>query len=84
VLSADADGYVRSFIVIPSTVWGRLTGPLVDDGISNPRSQQIPRLINISAARGKAAMVGKGVNLWPNVEIYERASHRASVIILLN
>lgn len=71
VLAGDAEGYVRAWIVMPSTVWGRLTGPLVDDGISNAKSQQIPRLVRISAARGQAAMIGKGANLWPNVEISE-------------
>jgi hypothetical protein len=73
VLAADAAGAVRAYIVIPSTIWGRLSGPLVAAGITNPKSQQIPRLIRIALARKRAGVVGKGANLWPNVEIAERA-----------
>jgi hypothetical protein len=72
VLAADAAGSVRAYIVIPPTIWGRLSGPLAAAGISNVQSQQIPRLIRIALSRGRAGMVGQGVNLWPNVEIGER------------
>jgi hypothetical protein len=34
---------------------------------------QIPALISASLDRGQAGMVGEGKNLWPNVEIHERA-----------
>jgi hypothetical protein len=69
VQAADAEGYTRTYIIAPSTIYGRVTGALVEHGISNPASQQIPRLIRISLARGQPAMMGAGVNHWPNVHI---------------
>jgi hypothetical protein len=72
VLDADAQGFVRAWIVIPSTIWGRATGTLVDEGIMNPRSQQIPNLINFGLQRGQVGVIGEGKNFWPNVHIAER------------
>ena len=66
-----SSGYVRTFIVVPSTIYGIAQGPLVDLGIQNPYSIQIPALIRASLDRGQAGMVGQGKNLWPNVEIGE-------------
>ncbi|KZV69667.1 NAD(P)-binding protein [Peniophora sp. CONT] len=73
VLGGDAEGYVKSYIVLPATIWGLLTGKLVDAGIANPRSIQIPIAIKASIHRGQGAVVGKGENIWPHVEIHELA-----------
>ncbi|KAJ7512926.1 hypothetical protein B0H11DRAFT_2182239 [Mycena galericulata] len=73
ITAADAEGYIKSYIVLPSTIYGIATGPLVDKGIQNPHSQQIPDLITAALDRGRAGMVGEGKNLWPNVEIHELA-----------
>ncbi|KAI0833292.1 NAD-P-binding protein [Trametes gibbosa] len=62
-------GYVKTYIVLPSTIYGLASGPLVDAGIANPRSQQIPALIRASLDRRQAGMVGAGVNIHPNVHI---------------
>ena len=64
-------GYIDSYIILPSTIWGLASGPLVDAGIVNPQSIQIPALIRASLGRGRAGMVGEGKNLWPNVNIDE-------------
>ncbi|EIN10832.1 NAD(P)-binding protein [Punctularia strigosozonata HHB-11173 SS5] len=69
ILDADAAGFLKAYIVLPSTIWGLATGPLFDAGISNPHSIQIPSLIKTSLARGVAGMVGEGRNMWPNVWI---------------
>ncbi|KAI8992937.1 NAD-P-binding protein [Trametes punicea] len=69
VIAADEEGYVRSYLVLPSTIYGLASGPLVDAGIMNPQSQQIPALIMASMDRGQAGMVGEGKNIWPNVNI---------------
>ncbi|KAI0326560.1 NAD-P-binding protein [Cubamyces sp. BRFM 1775] len=69
VLAADEEGYVKTYLVLPSTIYGLATGPLVDAGIMNPQSQQIPALITASIDRGRAGMVGEGKNIWPNVHI---------------
>lgn len=67
-------GYARTYIVLPSTIWGIASNPLVEAGIANPYSMQIPAVIRASLARGQAGMVGKGLAYWPSVNIEERAS----------
>jgi hypothetical protein len=54
---------------LPSTIYGVASNPLVDAGIQNPHSIQIPLLIKASLDRGRAGMVGKGAALWPDVHI---------------
>ncbi|KAJ7020329.1 NAD(P)-binding protein [Mycena alexandri] len=73
ITEADEEGYVKSYIVLPSTIYGLAKGQLVDAGLQNPHSQQIPALISAALDRGRAGMVGEGKNLWPNVEIHELA-----------
>lgn len=69
IINADNEGYVRAYLVAPSTIYGLAAGKLVSAGISNNRSMQIPRLIGASLRRGRAGMVGMGLNIWPNVHI---------------
>ncbi|OSD04111.1 NAD-P-binding protein [Trametes coccinea BRFM310] len=69
VLAADEEGYVKSYLVLPSMVYGLAKGPLVDAGIMNPQSQQIPALILAGMDRNRAGMVGEGKNIKPNVHI---------------
>ncbi|KAI9461365.1 hypothetical protein HD554DRAFT_2223603 [Boletus coccyginus] len=69
VVAADKQGYARTHIVLPSTIYGVAKGPLVDLGIQHSRSIQIPRLVQASIARKRAGMVGLGLNTWPNVHI---------------
>ncbi|KAF9524906.1 hypothetical protein CPB83DRAFT_860441 [Crepidotus variabilis] len=69
LVNADKEGYVRTYIVVPSTIYGTPTGVLVDQGLQNPFSLQVPGLIKASANRGRAGMVGQGKNIWPNVHI---------------
>ncbi|GAW05240.1 NAD(P)-binding protein [Lentinula edodes] len=71
IVGADAEGYVKTYIVLPATIWGISKGPLFTSGISNKKSVQIPALIRASLDRGHAGMVGLGKNIWPNVEIHE-------------
>ncbi|GBE86890.1 NAD(P)-binding protein [Sparassis latifolia] len=69
IVRADAEGYVRTYIILPSTIYGIESNPLVDAGISNPYSIQIPYLIRASLDRRQAGMVGRGVPFWPDVHI---------------
>jgi hypothetical protein len=62
-------GYVKTYIVLPSSIYGLATGPLVDAGIQNPSSIQIPWTIGAALDRGQVGMVGPGKNIWPNVHI---------------
>ena len=69
VVHADLEGYVRSHIILPSTIYGIATHALVNAGVSNAHSIQIPILVRASLARGQAGMVGEGKALWPDVHI---------------
>jgi len=73
IVKADKDGYVNTYIIIPPTVYGIATGKIADLGVQHLYSMQLPELIRISLARGQATIVGKGKNMWPNVEIGELA-----------
>ena len=66
-------GYVRSYIILPSTIYGIVSNNLVAAGIQNPHSIQIPLLIRASIDRGQGGVVGLGKNIWPNVDIDEVA-----------
>jgi len=69
IVEADKAGYLKSYIILPSTIYGIASNPLVDSKIQNPRSQQIPALVRASIDRKQGGMVGEGKNLWPNVHI---------------
>lgn len=69
VVKADTDGYVRTYIILPSTIYGIASGPLVNDGISNPHSAQIPLQIRASIARGQGGVIGTGKNVWSHVHV---------------
>lgn len=60
IVQADAAGICKSYIVLPSTIWGEGKGELYDKGISNSFSDQIPTLIRASLDRGQAGVIGKG------------------------
>jgi len=73
IVKADGEGYVKTYIILPSTIYGFATGKLVDIGVQHRYSIQIPNLIKASLARGQAAVVGEGKNIWPHVHIDEIA-----------
>ncbi|KAG6853598.1 hypothetical protein C0991_002921 [Blastosporella zonata] len=58
-----------TFIILPSLVYGLATGKLVDLGVQNQYSIQLPILISLSLDRGQGGMIGEGKNIWPNVHI---------------
>ncbi|KAF7791748.1 hypothetical protein EIP86_002772 [Pleurotus ostreatoroseus] len=71
IMKADHEGYVRTYILAPSTIWGIASNPLVEAGIQNPYSQQIPNLVRASLDRRQGGMVGKGLAIYPDVNIEE-------------
>ena len=73
IMEADKQGYLRAYLILPSTIYGSATHELVDAGVSNGMSIQIPVLIKAALARKRAGVVGKGVALWPNVHIDDSA-----------
>ncbi|TFK40282.1 NAD(P)-binding protein [Crucibulum laeve] len=84
LLEADKEGYVKVYIIAPSTIYGIASNKLVDEGIQNPHSIQIPALIAASLDRGQGGMVGEGKNLWPNVEIAELADLYIKLLDAIN
>ena len=66
-------GYVKVYIVFPSVVYGLATGELVEQGIQN-RHSYMARFTKIAMERGRAGIVGAGLNIWANVNIQESKS----------
>ncbi|KAF9042574.1 NAD(P)-binding protein [Hymenopellis radicata] len=73
IVDADKQGYAKTYIVIPCTVYGEPAGVLVDNGIQNVYSVQVPSLIKASIARKQAGVVGLGKNVWNNVHVQDLA-----------
>ncbi|KZS98493.1 NAD(P)-binding protein [Sistotremastrum niveocremeum HHB9708] len=65
IFAADREGYVSTYIIAPSTIYGYGSGPV------NKLSQQIPGLIRLAVERRQAVFVGKGTNVWNNVHIQD-------------
>lgn len=63
IVAADQEGYVKIYIILPPTIYGLATGKLVDLGVQNPHSIQIPGLIKYLVHRGQVGMVGDGKNI---------------------
>ncbi|KAJ7707793.1 hypothetical protein B0H17DRAFT_1034046 [Mycena rosella] len=84
LVEADSQGYVKTYIILPSTIYGFASGPLVESGLQNWRSQQIPRLVDVSLQRGQGGMVGKGKNWWGNVHIDDVAELYLAILDLLS
>ncbi|KZT23301.1 hypothetical protein NEOLEDRAFT_1069710, partial [Neolentinus lepideus HHB14362 ss-1] len=64
-------GYVRTHIILPSSIFGLLSGPLFNRSISNPHSMHLPTMIRVSWDRRESGIVGPGKNIWPLVHIDE-------------
>lgn len=74
-------GYLKSYIVLPSCVWGVARNPLVDAGLINPHSMGLRFLFGAALARGRAGVVGKGAVLWSSVEIEESMCIASSLCV---
>ncbi|KAF8348842.1 NAD(P)-binding protein [Amanita rubescens] len=80
VLEADKQGKAKplAYIIAIKRTWSTplpymesLNHALTKAGIANPHSIQIPAIVQASLDRGRAGMVGKGKNIWHNVDIDE-------------
>jgi len=69
IIKADASGILKSYIILPSTIWGAGKGELYEKDIANSYSDQMPMLIRAALDRGQAGVFGKGSNIWPHVNI---------------
>jgi hypothetical protein len=66
-----SQGYVKTYLVYPVTIYGIADHALTKAGIANPHSIQIPAIVQASLDRGRGGMVGEGKNIWHNVDIDE-------------
>jgi len=73
LVQADAEGYVRTYIMLPGIVYGLPSGRLVQKGIQNSHSIAIPSLVRASLVRKRGGIIGMGNNVWPNVNVDELA-----------
>jgi hypothetical protein len=60
-LTHDSTGHVKSYIILPPTVFGIAHGMLVDAGIQNPYSMKIPFAIQQAIRRKAGGVVGEGM-----------------------
>ncbi|OSC98263.1 NAD-P-binding protein [Trametes coccinea BRFM310] len=77
IIAADKNGWLYSYIVTPSTIYGLARGPLFDSGLANRHSAQIPGLIKASLARGRGGVVGEGKPIWNDVHVDDLAEFYA-------
>jgi len=71
VIDADKKGYVKSYIISPTTIWGYPTHKVAKTGVTHCHSHQIPLLIKACLARGNGGIINKGLNIWDNVNTDE-------------
>ncbi|KAI0738076.1 NAD-P-binding protein [Daedaleopsis nitida] len=67
VFEADTEGYSRTHIVCPCLIYGVTKNPLVEAGIANAHSVQIPMLVKAALAGKKAGVIGQGKPIWTSV-----------------
>lgn len=60
----DSPGYAKTYIILPSTIFGTPSNALTKAGIQNTHSIQLPFLIKASIGRGQGGVVGKGAAKW--------------------
>lgn len=69
VFAAAKTGQVRTYLVVPPTVFGTGLGEFAN---ARP-SIQIPRLMHQALMHGRSPMVGEGLNQWANVHVADLA-----------
>jgi len=67
IIKADASGILKSYIILPSTIWGAGKGELYEKDIANSYSDQMPMLIRAALDRGQAGVFGKGES-FPHID----------------
>jgi hypothetical protein len=67
-------GYVRTYTVLPSAIFGLASGPLFSAGLANRQSILIPWLIKACVASGRAGIFADGTSVWPWVHIEDTAA----------
>ncbi|KAI0729696.1 hypothetical protein C8Q72DRAFT_296216 [Fomitopsis betulina] len=69
VISADEEGYARTYIISPALVYGVASGTVFDAGIAKRISMMIPSSIRSAIDRKRSATVGPGKAVWSYVHV---------------
>ncbi|MBG0511628.1 NAD-dependent epimerase/dehydratase family protein [Agrobacterium sp. MOPV5] len=69
VFAAARSGLIKTYLVVPPTVFGRGVGPFAE----NRMSIQLPRLVYQSLVNRRALYVGPGKAQWTNVHVADLA-----------
>ncbi|KAF9046915.1 NAD(P)-binding protein [Hymenopellis radicata] len=69
IFEADEQGYVKTYVVAPGSIYGRARGPLAAMGIQRVHSIHIPVLVELALSRKQAGVFGEGQNVWVNISI---------------
>ncbi|KZV76064.1 NAD(P)-binding protein [Peniophora sp. CONT] len=80
VQEAAVAGYVKTFTIYPSTIWGEPKGPFFESGLAHVGSIQLPMAIKASLGRGQGGVVGEGLNVWNHVHIVDVAVFFATLL----
>ncbi|KAJ7671746.1 hypothetical protein B0H17DRAFT_1085063 [Mycena rosella] len=71
IVKADKQGYVKTYIVAPGTIYGTATGKVADAGAQNTYNKMMDDLCLAGFLRKEAFIFGEGKNEWAHVEIGE-------------
>ncbi|EPS96185.1 hypothetical protein FOMPIDRAFT_1032505 [Fomitopsis schrenkii] len=69
VISADEEGYARTYIIAPGIIYGLGSGTVFEAGIAKRVSIQIPSIIKAALDRKCSGVVGPGKAVWPHVHL---------------
>ncbi|VDC00633.1 unnamed protein product [Peniophora sp. CBMAI 1063] len=76
IVKADQEGYIRSYIVLPSTSCGILTGPVADANIEHIHSRQIPEAIVIGMKHSRTRLAAA---IWSHSVRRSTVQHHRAV-----
>ena len=80
LINADNEGYVKTYMISPPMVYGRVANRLVDAGVQNDRCWAWSLLISPARARSRAGYIGQGKNIYGCVHIYDRESKQRMLV----
>ncbi|KAF9562656.1 NAD(P)-binding protein [Agrocybe pediades] len=73
LIEADKNGQVKTYLITPGTLFGVPSGPLVELGVQNTNSIQIPYFAKFALAYKQGLYIGKGLNVWCAADVDETA-----------
>ncbi|KAH6991534.1 hypothetical protein BKA56DRAFT_574532 [Ilyonectria sp. MPI-CAGE-AT-0026] len=69
IVEADEAGYVLSYILVPTIVFGKPSGVVHDHGLANATGMAIGHIVRPALDRRAVGQIGPGENLWSVVHV---------------